>query len=534
MKVIWILALLPCTAASGSPMLALTMPYKAKAVKPGNWSLQAEQKWSPGSSTHLRHRHPPVLRADSSWGCYGGAWPYFATQKDMWHTAWGDYLVMVYGELPWDEVFPLCMGDFWMFYDQLLKNAGVTDIPDFAGGCPPQGTIYDVDGQRIWRNNAYDPKNKGGDPGSVSWVWHPWGIGNPTVNNWPWYGANTPAEGGMSDNLWVEVTHKRDPWADESYGMWFLYARGSGIWLNLGKTLAFEGHLQAAQWLVGWGPGAAGDWPQCAGGFPDCLEHPGDLKLSKAIKEKGYDSVQFYHHHDVAQYGQCQGAYTDPQQKFDMSNMNIEIVSVGLVGTHSCGVYDDSHGALPGIGSGWYGQQWCGCNNQYGWTWCNGHGSQSEEPADWHQEDPLHYDAYPCAPGEIWATIDDISSSGREFSVGCACSGPFTLKDPNTGSLMCYQNPPDYYAVLAVQNMVNPQGEKFCSLQCSQDSDCGVDGQFCYIYPDGSATTCMWSLLPDGTCNVPGVDGIRVNAGRMIYDRQASQRHAANITDIIV
>merc|ERR1712139_390736 len=103
----------------------------------------------------------------------------------------------------------------------------------------------------------------------------------------------------MSDNLWVEVTHKRDPWADESYGMWFLYARGSGIWLNLGKTIAFEGHYQAAAWL------GMGDWPPCDANVkkvPDCLKHPGDLEMAKALRKKGYDSVQFYHHHDYAQY----------------------------------------------------------------------------------------------------------------------------------------------------------------------------------------------------------------------------------------
>jgi len=511
--------LLSCNAALGSPIRAGPMPYKTKTTKPGNWSLKPEYTWSHGNTSHLRHRKPSTLK-DSDTRCYDGTWPKFQTQQDVWYTPWADYLTMVYGELPSEDAFPLCMGDFWMFYEELLSKAGVVDIPEIKSDCPQN--VYKWDGQRYWRNNDYDPTISRGKPGSVSWVWHPWSIDG--VNNWPWYGAKKPSDGGMPDDLWVEVTHKRDPWADESYGMWFLYARGSGIWLNLGRSLRFDNHRKAVEW-VGF------PWTECHNFKPgdDCFVRPGDLRMAKTLRERGYDTVQYFWHHDYAQYKHCQKSYTDSKEKYDMTLMNLEIVAVGLVGEHSCGTYDDSRGALKGIGAGWYGQKWCDCSNQYNWTWCRGYGSQGDQPADWVTEDPLHYAAYPCVAegpgtiGEEWATLVDYKEDGTRFNVGCACVAPFEAYD-NTGTLSCYQNPPDYYATLAVPNIEGVYThKKYCSQQCASNDECGTEGQWCYHALDGTTSYCVWNLLADRTCQVQSSNASNVTTSRGFFVHQASQ-----------
>jgi hypothetical protein len=34
--------------------------------------------------------------------------------------------------------------------------------------------------------------------------------------------------------------HERDPFGDEHNGAWYLYAKGSGVWYNIGKTISFR------------------------------------------------------------------------------------------------------------------------------------------------------------------------------------------------------------------------------------------------------------------------------------------------------
>merc|ERR1712139_492803 len=109
-----------------------------------------------------------------------------------------------------------------------------------------------------------------------------------------------------------------------------------------------------------------------------------------------------------------------------------------------------------------------------------------------------------------------------------------TMRSKDTGKLMCYQNPPDFFAVVPVPNIRDVStGNWFCSLQCSTDDDCGVDGQFCVHTKDGSASTCVWNLLPDGTCDVQ-FNGTRVNASRVVYVHQASQYQAATTADVVI
>ena len=42
------------------------------------------------------------------------------------------------------------------------------------------------------------------------------------------------------------VFHEADPFGDEHLRMWLIYAPVSGIWFDLGKTIAFADHVQTS------------------------------------------------------------------------------------------------------------------------------------------------------------------------------------------------------------------------------------------------------------------------------------------------
>ena len=51
---------------------------------------------------------------------------------------------------------------------------------------------------------------------------------------------------GFPSNTKVEVRHT----CCDPYGYWYYYMKGSGIWLDLGKTLAFTEHYEAFKYLI--------------------------------------------------------------------------------------------------------------------------------------------------------------------------------------------------------------------------------------------------------------------------------------------
>ena len=63
----------------------------------------------------------------------------------------------------------------------------------------------------------------------LTWLWHAPGSAKfPVV--------------GFGSNAIVEVTHHKDPFGDEHFGMWFLYAKGSGVFLDIGTTKVLAEH----------------------------------------------------------------------------------------------------------------------------------------------------------------------------------------------------------------------------------------------------------------------------------------------------
>jgi hypothetical protein len=102
----------------------------------------------------------------------------------------------------------------------------------------------------------------------------------------------------MPNESWVEVTHCAGS-VYERKGYWTYAARGSGLYVNIGRTIAFASHEDAVVFF--WGRKCRG--PRWCGGEPvnSCLMQCGSelpLIMDEA-KQRGFKSVQFIEHCDM-------------------------------------------------------------------------------------------------------------------------------------------------------------------------------------------------------------------------------------------
>jgi hypothetical protein len=230
---------------------------------------------------------------------------------------WGSYYKSVYGTLPGSGDFPLHISDLWMLYDNDLISSRTQNLPP-ASLCPKTSC------ERYQDNDLYQPA-------SVSWIWHAY--------------PYSP----IAPNTWAEVIHEADPFGDEGHGIWFQYAKGSGIWFNTGNTKVFNTHEEAYTYF-----NVAALKPEPGGWNPT---------MAEAAAKQNFDSVQFMQHHDHTNY-QCD---THNTGRPGFEYLNFEIVGVKLSGTHACGA---SSGAPDTIRGGWQASQECQCDNKQQYLNC--------------------------------------------------------------------------------------------------------------------------------------------------------------------
>ena len=108
-----------------------------------------------------------------------------------------------------------------------------------------------------------------------------------------WYASvGPPARRVAASHTWIEVTHCGGSTYEER-GAWFYAARGSALWIDVGRTLAFDTHTAAARRFLGV--------DRCADG-PTCDAEMG--RFAAAAAAAGYDSLQFTGHCDL-ECGEC-------------------------------------------------------------------------------------------------------------------------------------------------------------------------------------------------------------------------------------
>jgi hypothetical protein len=228
--------------------------------------------------------------------------PVFETLQELENSPWKEYFLKVYNELPPESDFPIRIGDFSILYDE-----APIDKPRYVrwiGQCP------------MFENELYSNMSLTNDPPGTTWVYHP-----PPFK---------PLEG------LVEVTHCADSFITtyETKGMWMYSAPGSGVYYDLGRTIAFNEHKDAVAHFLN---------RKCKDfsllhGYIECIDDFSDL-ITEA--SKNYDSIQFLAHGDM----RC-------------GNTAVEIMSLKNVGDYPCG--NKSGKGL--FRSGWKGSRECVCD----------------------------------------------------------------------------------------------------------------------------------------------------------------------------
>ena len=251
----------------------------------------------------------PAAKAPQS-TCMAGRWPLFNNSSQLAaHSAWAAYVARVYGSLPTHAAaYPLCTGDLWLIYTRELDASGSPlNVPEQAiSRCPRDDGS--VEGQR------YEKHSKLYETPSVSWIWH------PSPNGFD----------ALASDTWVEVLHKGGI-PDEHAGAWFLTARGSGIWFNTGRTMAFDDHED------GWRHFGVDHLPR-----DDRNE-----AMSANASGAGLDSLQFVRHTCKMMYSDCLNTSLP-----NLTFFNLEVVSTRLQGIHACA---SANGSSPLLRTGWPG-----------------------------------------------------------------------------------------------------------------------------------------------------------------------------------
>jgi len=239
-------------------------------------------------------------------------WPRFEHAQELQASNWSGYFEKIYGTVP-SKGYPICPLDFWRIDLLAYQAAGITDkvaketdmTADLTG--VDVGDLYKSPWSGIYLDGY--------------WIHH----------------ARPGTDSTVGDHTWIEVVHQAVP--NEHVGMWFMYAPGSGIWFNTGKSRVFSGHKDAATQLCG------GDaWNST---------HADDDTV-KCAQKIGLDSIQFIS--------------TD----MPVFNDYFELLAVSLTGSYACGTTQD--GVSEVLRAGWMASEQCICDNNQGWVNCNGHG----------------------------------------------------------------------------------------------------------------------------------------------------------------
>jgi hypothetical protein len=224
-----------------------------------------------------------------------GKLPRFGCLDELRPSRFFAYLKSHYDAEPDEEWFPIDLSTFAVLDKKALYEAGLTSYPVKEHNCPDQ--VGQMTNQFV--NDDYN---------DYSYV----------------YIRQSPPFEAAQDNAWVEVIHHKE--THESWASWNYIMKGSGVWVNVGKTVVYQQHVDCALDILG--VNVDPDY--------DTFE-----EICAAAREKQYDSIQFLSHADQ-----------------ECGNGAAELVLLHGTGTYACqGLGEDD------IRVGWTHDRPCKCND---------------------------------------------------------------------------------------------------------------------------------------------------------------------------
>lgn len=236
--------------------------------------------------------------------------PIFKNKYELENSIWSKYFIHIYGEIP-DSDYPIDLNTFLILYTNILEKYNIV----LSDKCIKDKNCYSICPSKngdLYSNMSYIDDMK-----YTIWIYH------------------KPPFKALSDNSIVEIIHTSGGYprqkSIESTGSWMYYAKGSGIYFNIGKTISFIDHSESVKHFLDINISCPLR-EECAYYFRDVFTN---------AKNMGYDSIQYLKHYDM----RC-------------GNTAIEIVDLHGVGAYPCG-----NKTKYNIKSGWNGKNICICDN---------------------------------------------------------------------------------------------------------------------------------------------------------------------------
>lgn len=175
-----------------------------------------------------------------------------------------NYFTLLYGQ----GVPTMTVKDFLkldILYKELLEKVGINInfLNNFS--CPETDNTPMINMSSFLNTGGFDV------PNSI-WLYH------------------KPPYKPVKSNTWIEVTHCSSHVSilDEQKGAWFYLAKGSNIFINVGRTIVFKDHPDAVEHFLN---------KHCRDFRNQCFLLFSDLVVEAS--KQGYDSIQFLGHDDM-------------------------------------------------------------------------------------------------------------------------------------------------------------------------------------------------------------------------------------------
>lgn len=207
--------------------------------------------------------------------------PTFKSMGELYNSDWYIYLTQLYTDEHLASMIPIDMSSFWIIFtdklpESLYKTLKWSMVPHH------NKAIY-----ALQNHTFYEFVLK-----------HPFQIFSRPKELYIYQYTNVPSRRCDFSTYHTPDRHVKAPIQFESYQtievirthdapnscIWFYYAKGSGIWINIGRTIAFQEHSDAFNFF-----GINEPKFSISGG-----NLAAEIKLAEAIRTNGnYDSVQF-------------------------------------------------------------------------------------------------------------------------------------------------------------------------------------------------------------------------------------------------